>query len=1161
MKAVLHTKWKREAAACALFALCLLFFPTGASLSAADFWVDAGTGDDTSGNGTKAFPWKTLTQALAATAPGDTIHARGTLSASTGERFPLVLADRNIAGEGIDQTVVDSGNLSDTVYVKPAGPAAPPSLRGLTIHAGTDFSAVTIFSLLTVVPADVEGCSLVNSRTGILVRTDPGDCADAETEVAAVRLRNCFLSGNKEAVVGRTDGPDTRCELDIVNNTFVGNETAVKVTGAPTVQECYDDPVLTECDTCSTAPLCRLATCCEKTLLTLDNNIIALNMRGVQETGSADTCPVSVKNNDFFSNVENYSDWASGAITDVNQVENATGNFSADPLFLDGNGGDFHINENSPCRDVVPVEAPAGTPREDIDNQSRPWGAGFDIGADEVALTDIRYFLHSVSDSCPSGGAGRSGFPEPGETIDIDVMLRNLGHLPSRNITAEISTADSFVRWVNTHSDYNDLMPMSQGENLTPFRLVLARNTTCPHTVTFNLDTVSAEGRFYSTFAIDVPSSCVRCDNTADLSFFSYVLVDRCPMGGGGGDARPDPGETVEMTVFLSNRGPAPASDLTAILETTNPAVKLPTSRALAFDDLFPGRIGPSREPYVFNIDGNLPCPAAIRFDVDITSFEGDSADSFPLVIPTGCTPCPPPDLGVEQVDFADFCPSGGASGDGGIDPGEDIGLGLSLHNASGTDAASVVAEVVSLVPGIAPSNGALDFPVIPAGETRGSSVPYSFLVPEAGTQCGDDLFFQVDISSGARTFTDFISLPVAADCTACARLEGECTESYPVQHADWRGNVGRNGSYDLRGTAYEATAVRLGGRGPEIRFWEYQNFANANSGLEDQHQQGGEWLLNSQIDIGDPFAAPGSWCLVNADWQGPRILGCPGNAPDVRTVVEMSFVDALQEGTAGHRTLYAVAAVPYDFSRRSYNLDRVANGVGPFGNRLPVAPVPVPQPRSDRGVTNALDPGMMDIMVELADAVGYSDTGTVNLIAGTRLLYLNDPATASGQPESSGPAAYLPVRIPADPTRALDVIPSGTPTALVTVPIPQRAAFLTAQIVYNDATAEILSRGVSGHSQAVLPPQTTPQVTDLLSVHCTSIAPPDPPLPSLLPLTPGTADYALPGLAYPGTATDTRGNILSDASRPLVFYRLVEQGLAMKATKNLPADSVDFAF
>ena len=53
------------------------------------------------------------------------------------------------------------------------------------------------------------------------------------------------------------------------------------------------------------------------------------------------------------------------------------GNIAADPLFV--GGGDFHLTEGSPCIDAG-VEAGLYI---DIDADTRPFGAGYDIGADE----------------------------------------------------------------------------------------------------------------------------------------------------------------------------------------------------------------------------------------------------------------------------------------------------------------------------------------------------------------------------------------------------------------------------------------------------------------------------------------------------------------------------------------------------------------------------------------------------------------------------------------------------------------------------------------------------------------------------------------------------------------------------------------------------------
>jgi len=84
---------------------------------------------------------------------------------------------------------------------------------------------------------------------------------------------------------------------------------------------------------------------------------------------------------------------ATATYSDIEDGDIGTGNISADPLFVNPEGGDYHLRAGSPC---VDAGDPAGVPRappDDMDGELRPYGAGVDIGADEywpcVPLTEV----------------------------------------------------------------------------------------------------------------------------------------------------------------------------------------------------------------------------------------------------------------------------------------------------------------------------------------------------------------------------------------------------------------------------------------------------------------------------------------------------------------------------------------------------------------------------------------------------------------------------------------------------------------------------------------------------------------------------------------------------------------------------------------------------
>ncbi len=70
------------------------------------------------------------------------------------------------------------------------------------------------------------------------------------------------------------------------------------------------------------------------------------------------------------------------------------GNISADPQFLGGE--DYHLSADSPCIDVA---TPTGAPAHDIDGESRPWAAAYDMGADE--------FMQIFADVAPEDWADK----------------------------------------------------------------------------------------------------------------------------------------------------------------------------------------------------------------------------------------------------------------------------------------------------------------------------------------------------------------------------------------------------------------------------------------------------------------------------------------------------------------------------------------------------------------------------------------------------------------------------------------------------------------------------------------------------------------------------------------------------------------------------------
>ena len=102
------------------------------------------------------------------------------------------------------------------------------------------------------------------------------------------------------------------------------------------------------------------------------NNIVAMNPgNGLYNPAHQEPGDPALSHNDVWGNGADYVDMLPGA-TD----------FSADPLFVDAAGDDFHLTAGSPCRNAGDNGAPE-LPETDVDGEARIAESVIDVGADE----------------------------------------------------------------------------------------------------------------------------------------------------------------------------------------------------------------------------------------------------------------------------------------------------------------------------------------------------------------------------------------------------------------------------------------------------------------------------------------------------------------------------------------------------------------------------------------------------------------------------------------------------------------------------------------------------------------------------------------------------------------------------------------------------------
>ncbi|MDD5593955.1 MAG: DUF1565 domain-containing protein [Candidatus Margulisbacteria bacterium] len=319
--------------------IALIFFVSCSSAYAATYYVDAVNGNDATGTGSQAAPWKTLTKATSSTAAGDTVNVKpGNYNAALGEAFPITITNSfYVATTTYQATIEESGGATNAVVL-----VGNASLEGFTVKSTDGFDDAVVAgqfgtgSVLTIKNNIIDG---TNFAYGI-------ECIQLNDTVNIVS--NIISSGNRGIFVNAS----------LTSGSISKN----------TIRDCTNYGIFVN-----------------QSNLTIDRNTIVRSGVGIYaNTGGGET--VNAKNNIIYNAGVRTSGisqaGAGGTLTSTyncifgnatvydGTVADKTGDITTDPTFTNATGNNFNLLPASPCIDK-------GDPASTVDAD----GSRADMGA------------------------------------------------------------------------------------------------------------------------------------------------------------------------------------------------------------------------------------------------------------------------------------------------------------------------------------------------------------------------------------------------------------------------------------------------------------------------------------------------------------------------------------------------------------------------------------------------------------------------------------------------------------------------------------------------------------------------------------------------------------------------------------------------------------
>jgi hypothetical protein len=225
-------------------------------------------------------------------------------------------------------------------------------------------------------------------------------------------------------------------------------------------------------------------------------------------------------------------------------------------------------------------------------------------------------------DSTGQSLGNNNGQVDFGETIELPMVLENIGDSTAYGVEASLSTSQPWVTVTDSSETFGDISAgdtaVSSGKYVFTVSSQIQDGTNIP----FHLNITTSN----KSWGYDGPSITAHAPR---LVYQSVVMDDL----GGNGNGKPDPGETCSVIATLKNEGSTNSQQIQATLVSNDPYVTV-TSSISSYPDLAAGNSGVNLTPYQIDISGSCPVGHTASFILQIQAAGSYSAvDTFQVNI------------------------------------------------------------------------------------------------------------------------------------------------------------------------------------------------------------------------------------------------------------------------------------------------------------------------------------------------------------------------------------------------------------------------------------------------------------------------------------------------------------------------------------------------